>query len=246
MPIASLMIPLLLMTGQASVAPINVVGHAWAPFISPMGEPFRARTKADNTLELWFRQADKNGDGVLTPDEMVADADRFFAKLDLDHNGEIEPEELVAYEWDVAPEIQVNSRMKRSPSQPPEQLRASDSDDDQNGEAHHRPGKGRRGDLQMDDGLQGGARYSLLNIPEPVADADADFNRVVTRSEFRQAALARFQLLDRNRQGSLTLAQLQAMVPALPKDGRRPKRNDHSPDARIGQPLPPGNLRSTP
>ena len=26
-------------------------------------------------------------------------------------------------------------------------------------------------------GLQGGARYGLLNIPEPVAAADADFDR---------------------------------------------------------------------
>src|SRR5690349_20909823 len=44
--------------------PINVVGHAWAPFISPMGEPFRAHTKADNTLAMWFSQADRNGDGA--------------------------------------------------------------------------------------------------------------------------------------------------------------------------------------
>jgi len=89
MPVVSLILPLLLSGAQAATAPISVVGHAWAPFISPMGEPFRARSKADNTLALWFRQADRNGDGVLTSDEMVADAHRFFAKLDEDHNGQI-------------------------------------------------------------------------------------------------------------------------------------------------------------
>jgi hypothetical protein len=32
-----------------SKVPIVVKGHAWAPFISPMGEPFRARTIDDDT-----------------------------------------------------------------------------------------------------------------------------------------------------------------------------------------------------
>src|SRR5690348_7357359 len=82
--------------------PIMVTGHAWAPFISPMGEPFRAHTPTDDTLADWFTQADRNRDGSLTPAEMQADAERFFAKLDTDHNGEIDPDELAHYEYDVA------------------------------------------------------------------------------------------------------------------------------------------------
>jgi hypothetical protein len=73
-------LPLLLMLAAAQVTPttpINVTGHAWAPFISPMGEPFRAKTVTDDTLADWFYQADRNRDGVLTLDEMQADADRF-------------------------------------------------------------------------------------------------------------------------------------------------------------------------
>src|SRR3954451_21616122 len=89
-------------------APIVVRGHAWAPFISPMGEPFRAHSVSDDTFANWFYQADRNRDGMLTPDEMQADADRFFAKLDSNHDGEIDPDELVQYEWEIAPEIQVN------------------------------------------------------------------------------------------------------------------------------------------
>jgi hypothetical protein len=93
----------------------------------------------------------------------------------------------------------------------------------------------------MGGALQGAARYSLLNIPEPVAAADTDFNRGVSREEFRQAALARFQLLDGGHQGRLTLAQLEALLPSVRTAGAHSKRRDDQPDARIGNPLPPGN-----
>ena len=93
----------------------------------------------------------------------------------------------------------------------------------------------------LDGSLQGGARYSLLNMPEPVAGADSDFNRAVTADEFRQAALERFRLLDRAHLGRVSLDQLQAMVPPPPKGGRRPARPDAKTDQRIGLPLPPGN-----
>jgi hypothetical protein len=89
--------------------------------------------------------------------------------------------------------------------------------------------------------LEGAARYALLNIPEPVAAADADFNRGVSLAEFRQAAQARFLLLDRNRQGKVSLADLQAMKAALPSPGRPKKIDSDAIDTRVGVPLPPGN-----
>src|SRR5882757_5358673 len=120
MPLAAAILSILVAAAEAKVPdkPIVVTGHAWAPFISPMGEPFRAHAVSDDTFANWFYEADRNRDGVLTPDEMQADADRFFAKLDTNHDGEIDPDELVQYEWDVAPEIQVNSRHMRAPGEP--------------------------------------------------------------------------------------------------------------------------------
>lgn len=237
MPLAAF---LLMMLAPASSAPINVTGHAWAPFISPMGEPFRAHTPSDDTLADWFYQADRNRDGMLTADEMEADADRFFARLDADHNGEIDPDELANYEYEIAPEIQVMSRTRRAPGQPAPKVKASESDDDR---AEDRPRKPRQEDfssLGMGGALQGGARYALLNIPEPVAAADTDFNRGVTRDEFRQAAAARFALLDTSHQGRLTLAQLEAL-PHLPSaDRHRAKFKEDAPDDRLGNPLPSG------
>jgi Ca2+-binding EF-hand superfamily protein len=222
--------------------PITVTGHAWAPFISPMGEPFRARSVNDDTLADWFRQADTNHDGVVTLDEMKADADRFFAKLDTDHDGKIDPDELAAYEWDIAPDIQVNSRT-RNPPGVKTASRSPDGDERRSGRGKFRPGAGEDDEtiLGTGGGLQGAARYGLLNMPEPVAAADANFDRVVTLAEFREAAIQRFQLLDIKRTGRLDLAELQAMRPPPPIPGQRPKRDAKALDKRVGNPLPPGD-----
>jgi hypothetical protein len=222
--------------GAPSKDPIVVKGHAWAPFISPMGEPFRARTAEDDTLTKWFVQADRDRDGMLTSSEMLADADRFFATLDTNHDGRIDPDELVQYEWEIAPDIQVMSRTRPAPGH--SMLGASDRSRERRRQEHpiaddeqisHTPG-----------GLQGAARYGLLNLPEPVAAADADLNRIISLNEFRQAAIARFQLLGGSSAGRLSLAQLQAIRPVVRTDRHRSADKD-VPDARIGTPLPPGN-----
>ena len=70
-----------------------------------MGEPFRPTSRDTSGLALWFAQADGNHDGRLTLEEMQADAGRFFALLDVGHDGEIDPDDIVRYETVVAPEI---------------------------------------------------------------------------------------------------------------------------------------------
>ena len=64
-------------------------------------------------------------------------------------------------------------------------------------------------------------RYGLLQIPEPVMSADANFNRGVSAAEFQNAAIARFQLLDFSHSGRLTLAQLQSVRQAAITASRR-------------------------
>jgi Ca2+-binding EF-hand superfamily protein len=231
------LIPLLL---AAADAPINVVGHAWAPFISPMGEPFRARTAADDTLANWFRQADRNHDGSLTIDEMQADADRFFATLDENSDGELDPDEIARYEYEVAPDVQVMSRLKRAPGEPAKAARPVGLDGEP---VTHKGRERRRADeaaqLGMGGNLQGGARYALLNIPEPVAAADLDFNRGVSHAEFRQAAVERFNLLDTRHGGRLLLADLQATRAAnWAATKKRTRGRDKDPDQRVGNGLP--------
>ena len=209
-------------------APIVVTGRGGVPFISPMGEPIRARTPNEDTLARWFNQVDGNRDAMLTPNELVADAERYFAILDSNRDGQIDPDELVHYEWTVAPEIQVNSRLRRARA-PGEKVRKDEEQSDRRNRERDR----------FSNGPQGAARYALLNMPEPVAAADADLNRAISLAEFRQAALDRFRLLDKSGQGRLALSQLEALKPVLTRKGARGRDSD--PDTRVGVPLPPGS-----
>jgi Ca2+-binding EF-hand superfamily protein len=65
-------------------------------------------------------------------------------------------------------------------------------------------------------------RYGVLNIPEPVMSADGDFNRGVSAEEFRRAASKRFQLLDLNHAGRLTLSVLEVARQAAGDQAKQP------------------------
>lgn len=210
--------------------PITVTGRPWAPFISPMGEPFRARSTGDDPFARWFHQADGNRDGLLTLVEMRADAVRFFQTLDSNHDGVIDPEELVVYESEITPEVQVDTRWKRSPQA------ISETKPDKNGRERWR--RDENVDGYQIHGLQGAARYGLLNLPEPVAGADADFDRGTTLAEFQSAATQRFQLLDSKRAGNLTLPDLEKLLPTRPAKGARVERSKDARDTRVGLPFP--------
>ena len=233
------LIPFLVAAAQAEEPPkpITVIGYRWAPFLSPMGEPFRSRTPDDDPFARWFHQTDGDQDGMLTADEMRADAERFFAALDVNRDGRIDSEERMTYESKIAPEVQVNSDWKRTRQETAAEARSGDDSD--------RGNRRRRWSNEIDgyqlDGLQGAARYGLLNLPEPVAGADADFDRFVSLDEFRRAASYRFQLLDRDRSGRLTLKNLEVLLPSRPKEGRHVKRPKNAVDTRIGLPLPEGD-----
>jgi len=216
-------------------APITVTAYPWAPFVSPMGEPFRSHAPDDDPFARWFHQADRNQDGVLTADEMRADAERFFATLDGNRDGRIDSEARMAYESEIAPEVQSNSRWKRTRQETAAEARSDDDDADRDDRRRRRANNI---DGYQLDGLQGAARYGLLNLPEPVAGADANFDRFVSLDEFRSAAAYRFQLLDGDRSGRLTLQKLEVLVPSRPKDGRRVKRPKNAVDPRIGIPVP--------
>lgn len=74
-------------------------------FISPAGKPFRAPAGQPHPLDQWWREADGDHDGVLTRQEMVADAMAFFETLDVDRDGAIDGVEVTRYEKEIVPEI---------------------------------------------------------------------------------------------------------------------------------------------
>ena len=88
----------------AATAPSRVASHPFRRlFVSPMGEPFTSEGGGD-ALAAWFQQADRNRDGALTRAEMEQDAERFFAILDVNRDGEIDPDEITRYETQIAPQ----------------------------------------------------------------------------------------------------------------------------------------------
>lgn len=169
-------------------------------FLSPVGEPFRPKGDADDPVRRWFDQADRNRDGKLTVGEFMLDGDRFFATLDKDRNGELLPDEVHAYEDDVAPEIRLYQRRPESGAE------GGRKDAER---ARPRPDRRRAGQPgAYAEGVMGAGRYAFLNIPHPVAAADSDFNRAISAAEFRAAAAQRFADLDPNQTKALGFDQL--------------------------------------
>jgi hypothetical protein len=196
--------------------------HHRGLFISPMGEPFRSSGHDDDTLADWFRQADRNHDGQLTLEEMQQDAQHFFALLDINHDGEIDPDEITRYEDVTAPEIGSGPHFSTVGLE-----NGGPQDGGGGGRGGYRHGGGghRGGGRPGEDSDRGAARFGLLDLPEPVVSADADFNRGVSLSEFRQAAGQRFLALDLDHRGFLTLAGLEMIRPAPPPVANKPEAN---------------------
>jgi Ca2+-binding EF-hand superfamily protein len=227
------LLPLLILAASAAQAPAPAAPEsappapAFArrggrPFISPMGEPFRPTSRDGNGLAEWFAQADRNHDGQLTLDEMQADADRFFALLDGNHDGEIDPDEIEHYETVIAPEISSGDHFAMAAMDTAEPETGGDrAGYGGRGGGHHHGGGGASFHRPDSDGHQGAARFGLLDLPEPVTAADTNFNRGVSREEFRQAAAQRFLALDLDHRGLLTLAGLDKIRPAPPAQPNR-------------------------
>jgi hypothetical protein len=183
-------------------------------FISPAGKPYRARPDDPYPVAQWFADADADHDGKLTRNEMRADADAFFRIVDANHDGVIDGFEVQAYEQTIAPEILPHIETLRAGEGFDPNL---DLADQRNTE---RPGEGQgqgrgRGGFQLrqprapkGETTQGAAVYSLINQPEPVAAADADFDGKITLAEFEAAADRHFDILDTKQQDYLTLAGL--------------------------------------
>jgi hypothetical protein len=166
-------------------------------FLSPMGEPFRAAVGQAYPAASWFAGADADHDGAVSRAEFVRDADRFFKTIDLDHDGKVTPEEVIAYERDVAPEIALYSRSRDYLEVPT-----------------------RGGNY---GGAMGAGRYAWLNVPEPVVSADSDFNRVIDENEFQQAASRRFDTLAKGGAQLLLAAMPRTPIPIAMEGPCRPR-----------------------
>ena len=195
----------LVLAGAAAAAPKQARPTL---FLSPAGEPFHADAGKPYPVSIWFAQADADHDGRLTRDEFRADFTRFFKLLDENHDGVINGVELQRYEREVAPEVlprlaQVQGGYPGERGGPGDKRLA---------EAPRAPGG---------EQIDGAPAYSLLNVSEPVASADADFDGKITLEEFQRTADRRFDQLDKDKDGYLTLETLPQTPEQIAVEGRR-------------------------
>lgn len=197
-------------------------------FISPCGEPFRAHPGDPYPSVAWFAQADANHDGRLDQAEFVADAMRFFARLDQDSDGVIDALELRAYEHQMVPEILGG---RGGPGdfgaviQPPHLILAQagggGGGGGHGGGGRHGGGAPEGSAPHAQGGMNGAAPYNFLAEPEPVAASDLSFAGWIKRSDFKRRAEQRFEALDPDQRGYLVLAELPE-TQAQKMMGRRP------------------------
>jgi hypothetical protein len=202
-------------------------------FFSPAGKPFRAARGELYVSAVWFAAADANGDGRLTRDEFLKDAEVFFHQLDSDHDGIVDGFELTTYEKVIAPEILQGFRPER---ESPGAGAPSDSGGGRGGGRHgggggggrHGGSGGRGGEggggaapSIADTKPQGAAWFSYLDVPEPVAAADRELNNRITLKEFLATADERFKLLDVAGRGYLVLDELPKTPVQMMRGGPR-------------------------
>ena len=179
-------------------------------FIAPMGKPFRAKLGAPYPVGDWFKQADKDGDGKVDHGEFIADASAFFDLLDLNHDGVLSSYEVANYEPNVAPEILgynvAVSDLRGARSLPGHggarlwlaQMATPQVGLDQPNEPT----------AQTETLPEGAAPFSFLEVPEPLAAADAEFRGFILKDNYLKVAGRRFNTLDHDNDGFLTLAKL--------------------------------------
>jgi hypothetical protein len=181
-------------------------------FFSPNGEPLNGGPlgypTCSDAMTGWFNRVDTNHDGTIDLNEFVADARRQFAVMDLDHDGEVTPDELTAYRapYDLGlPETASAPRDADTAGQP--------GDQSSRGSRRGRGANAGSGPLNIGGGSR---KVDLTNdAGDPVMAADVDLKFRVTLNEFLVYEQQQFAQLDTHHDRHLTLAEI---LPLCPKD----------------------------
>jgi len=178
-------------------------------FISPAGKPFRAAAGRPYPVAAWFAEADADHDGKLTREEFRADFAAFFKLLDVNHDGFIDGQEIARYEQEVAPDVLPRLA----------QAQQGEARGERSGGDPRRLAEAPR--LKNGDFYDGAPEFSLLNVSEPVSSADLNFDGKISLAEFMTAADRRFDQLDKDRLGYLTLATLPQTPEQIGVEGKK-------------------------
>ncbi len=179
--------------GALGAAALATAGLAYAqsgdgPHHGPM-----TRTEAEAQAAKIFAKLDANGDGVLDAKDREARVAEHFAKLDTDGNGSLSLKEFEAGMAGPGGPGGPGGRHAESWGDPHEKMAGAGPD----GRSHGKRHKGERGPGMMGDGMMG-------------ETADANGDHAISLAEFKSAALARFDAVDTNHDGTITKDELKA------------------------------------
>ena len=181
---------------------------------------------------------DANGDGIVTREEALAAADRMFARLDTNKDGQISPEEMNAR----------HHRRGKHPMNPQARKAMLDRfDTDKDGTLSPEERQAARAAWAAKRAERKNARPDRTDARQErkakhFARMDTDGNGMISQPEFRAAALKRFERADANHDGRIDKAEHDAMR-ARHKGHRAHRRGDMPPAPPAGAvppPPPPG------
>jgi hypothetical protein len=207
-----------------------LVGPPGNVFISPCGQPFRAKMDAPYPVIDWFKQVDKNADGKIDHAEFTADSEAFFHVLDVNHDGFLSPYEVNNYETKICPEV-LGGRVDVSHpdlSDRPRLWLAQYGGQGGPGGGHGGgappmqapPSQSPRTPAGVES-TQGASPFSFFDEPEPVAAADVRFRGIISKADFLHLSDTHFDALDVGSRGFLTFDRL----PRTPVQRRLEREN---------------------
>ena len=164
---------------------------------SPNGEPLNGgplgRPTCRQALSTWFARVDTDHDESISHAEFMADASVQFARMDIDHNGYLLPEELERYRLPYRQDASTGSSGS---------YQTTEGD---NSGGHHR---GRHGSGNGNSSSQPHASSGSSLEPDPVMSADVHNNFKVTPEDFLAQADKNFENLDANHDGLIKIDEL--------------------------------------
>lgn len=175
-----------------------------AIYLSLMGEPFRTNDAGEKPFDQWFQLADQDRDGAISLLELRSDAESFFATLDGNGDQLIDANEMSRYER-LAPG-RTRAAGGLSPQASSSRPKPTSSTPVEKGQVPIVSGPTTPSNTRIHPG--GGGEIDFASVPQPVAMADLNLDRRVTKDEFLKTASRRFANHDADKDGRLSRKEL--------------------------------------